>query len=72
MWLSQTQSHCSANTAWYDTTLGVVMWAGRLIAMVPVLAIAGSLGRKQHVPASGSNHDRPQDQSGHDRQERDA
>jgi K+-transporting ATPase ATPase A chain len=42
----------SANTAWYDTTLGVVMWAGRLIAMVPVLAIAGSLGRKQHVPAT--------------------
>jgi K+-transporting ATPase ATPase A chain len=42
----------SANTAWYDTTLGIVMWAGRLIAMVPVLAIAGSLGRKQHVPAT--------------------
>lgn len=42
----------SANTAWYDTTLGIVMWAGRLVAMVPVLAIAGSLGRKQHVPAT--------------------
>ena len=42
----------TANTAWYDTTLGIVMWAGRLIAMVPVLAIAGSLGRKQHVPAT--------------------
>jgi K+-transporting ATPase ATPase A chain len=42
----------SVNTAWYDTTLGIVMWAGRLIAMVPVLAIAGSLARKQPVPAT--------------------
>jgi K+-transporting ATPase ATPase A chain len=42
----------SANTYWYDTTIGIVMWAGRLIAMVPVLAIAGSLVRKQPVPAT--------------------
>ena len=42
----------SANTQWYDTTLGITMLAGRLIAMIPVLAIAGSLGRKQHVPAT--------------------
>jgi K+-transporting ATPase ATPase A chain len=42
----------AVNTAWYDTTLGVAMWAGRFLTMVPVLAIAGSLGRKQHVPAT--------------------
>src|SRR5207302_5508690 len=33
----------SANTQWYDTTLGLVMLVGRLGAMIPVLAIAGSL-----------------------------
>ncbi|HET7487089.1 MAG TPA: potassium-transporting ATPase subunit KdpA [Acidimicrobiales bacterium] len=42
----------SVNTAWYDTMLGITMWVGRLIAMVPVLAIAGSLGRKQPIPAT--------------------
>jgi K+-transporting ATPase ATPase A chain len=42
----------SANTYWYDTTLGIVMWAGRFLTMVPVLAIAGSLGRKQPSPAT--------------------
>jgi K+-transporting ATPase ATPase A chain len=42
----------SANTQWYDTTLGVVMLVGRLATMIPVLAIAGSLGRKQPVPAT--------------------
>jgi K+-transporting ATPase ATPase A chain len=42
----------SANTQWYDTTLGITMLVGRLAAMIPVLAIAGSLGRKQQVPAT--------------------
>jgi K+-transporting ATPase ATPase A chain len=42
----------SANTVWYDTTLALVMLVGRLGTMIPVLAIAGSLGRKQHVPAT--------------------
>ncbi|MEA3218376.1 MAG: potassium-transporting ATPase potassium-binding subunit [Acidimicrobiia bacterium] len=42
----------SVNTQWYDTTLGIVMLFGRLATMIPVLAIAGSLGRKQHVPAT--------------------
>ncbi|TML41212.1 MAG: potassium-transporting ATPase subunit KdpA [Actinobacteria bacterium] len=42
----------SANTQWYDTTLGLVMLVGRLGAMIPVLAIAGSLGRKRHIPAT--------------------
>ena len=42
----------SANTAWYDTTLGIVMLVGRFGPMIPVLAIGGSLGRKNVVPAT--------------------
>jgi K+-transporting ATPase ATPase A chain len=42
----------TANTAWYDTTIGIVMFAGRLLPMVIVLAIGGSLGRKKFVPAT--------------------
>jgi K+-transporting ATPase ATPase A chain len=42
----------SANTQWYDTTLGVTMLAGRLLPMIIVLAIGGSLGRKKFVPAT--------------------
>jgi K+-transporting ATPase ATPase A chain len=42
----------SGDTTWYNTTLGICMLVGRFGLMVPVLAIAGSLGRKQKVPAS--------------------
>ncbi|HLY84755.1 MAG TPA: potassium-transporting ATPase subunit KdpA [Acidimicrobiales bacterium] len=42
----------TANTQWYDTTLGLVMLAGRLLPMIVVLAIGGSLGRKKYVPAT--------------------
>jgi len=42
----------NGNTDWYNTTLGICMLVGRFALMVPVLAIAGSLGRKQRVPAS--------------------
>jgi K+-transporting ATPase ATPase A chain len=42
----------SANTVWYDTTLGLVMLGGRLLPMIAVLAIGGSLGRKRVVPAT--------------------
>jgi K+-transporting ATPase ATPase A chain len=42
----------TANTQWYDTTLGIVMLAGRLLPMIAVLAIGGSLGRKKIVPAT--------------------
>jgi K+-transporting ATPase ATPase A chain len=41
----------SANTAFYNTLLGIVMWASRFWLIVPVLAIAGSLAAKKHVPA---------------------
>jgi K+-transporting ATPase ATPase A chain len=42
----------SGNTQWFNTTLGLCMLVGRYLLMIPVLAIAGSLGRKQPVPAS--------------------
>jgi K+-transporting ATPase ATPase A chain len=42
----------SANTPWFNTTLGLSMLVGRYLLMVPVLAIAGGLGRKQRTPAS--------------------
>ena len=42
----------AGNTDWYNTTLGICMLVGRFALIVPVLAIAGSLGRKQRIPAS--------------------
>jgi K+-transporting ATPase ATPase A chain len=39
-------------TDWYNTTLGVAMLVGRFFLMVPALAIAGSLARKQPAPPS--------------------
>jgi len=41
----------SANTPFYNTLLGLVMWMSRFWLMVPVLAIAGSLAAKKRVPA---------------------
>ena len=41
----------SAGTDWYTTTLGLSMLVGRFLLIVPVLAIAGSLARKQADPA---------------------
>jgi K+-transporting ATPase ATPase A chain len=37
-------------TQWYDTTLGIAMLIGRFFLIIPVLAIAGSLARKQPAP----------------------
>jgi potassium-transporting ATPase potassium-binding subunit len=42
----------TGNTDWYNTTLGLSMLFGRFMLIVPLLAIAGSLARKQPVPAS--------------------
>ena len=42
----------TGNTDWYNTTLGLSMLAGRFLLIVPLLAVAGSLARKQTVPAS--------------------
>jgi K+-transporting ATPase ATPase A chain len=40
----------SANTPFYNTTLGLAMFFGRFFIKVPVLALAGSLGVKKIVP----------------------
>lgn len=42
----------SANTPWFNTTLGIAMLLGRFAYVVPVMAIAGSLAAKTRVPAS--------------------
>jgi K+-transporting ATPase ATPase A chain len=42
----------SANTTWFNTTLGIAMVAGRFGYVVPVMAIAGSIAIKTRVPAS--------------------
>jgi len=40
----------SANTPFYNTLLGIVMWLGRFGVIVPVLALAGSLAAKKRIP----------------------
>jgi potassium-transporting ATPase potassium-binding subunit len=42
----------SANTYWYNTTLGIAMLLGRFFMIIPMLALAGNLGRKKIVPPS--------------------
>jgi K+-transporting ATPase ATPase A chain len=42
----------SANTLWYNTTMGVAMLVGRFMMIIPMLAIAGNLARKKIVPPS--------------------
>jgi K+-transporting ATPase ATPase A chain len=41
----------AADTPFYNGLLGVAMLAGRFLVMLPVLAIAGSLAAKKHVPS---------------------
>jgi len=42
----------SANTRWYNVTIGLATLIGRFFMIIPMLAIAGSLGRKKRVPPS--------------------
>jgi K+-transporting ATPase ATPase A chain len=42
----------SANTRWYNVTIGFATLVGRFFMIIPMLAIAGSLGRKKRVPPS--------------------
>ena len=42
----------SANTRWYNLTLGLAMLVGRFMIIVPMLALAGNLARKAPVPPS--------------------
>jgi K+-transporting ATPase ATPase A chain len=42
----------SANTLWYNTTIGMATLVGRFMMIIPMLAIAGSLASKKIVPPS--------------------
>jgi K+-transporting ATPase ATPase A chain len=42
----------SANTPWYNTTIGLAMLIGRFLMIVPIMAMAGSLARKKIAPPS--------------------
>jgi K+-transporting ATPase ATPase A chain len=42
----------SANTPFYNSALGVVMWLGRFWPIVSVLAVAGSLAGKKRIPVT--------------------
>jgi len=42
----------SANTGWYNTTIGLAMLVGRFLVIIPMLALAGNLAGKTRVPPS--------------------
>ena len=42
----------TANTPYYNTTIGLAMLSGRFLMIIPLLAIAGSMVRKKIVPVS--------------------
>jgi potassium-transporting ATPase potassium-binding subunit len=42
----------SGNTVFYNTTLGLDMFIGRYLMVIPLIALAGSLAAKKSVPAS--------------------
>jgi K+-transporting ATPase ATPase A chain len=42
----------NGNTLWYNTTIGCATLFGRFFAVIPILAIAGSLAKKKYVPES--------------------
>lgn len=42
----------TANTPFYNFTLGLAMLFGRFLMIIPLLALAGSLGRKKQAPHS--------------------
>src|ERR1700746_3754433 len=42
----------NGNTPWYNTTLGLDMFFGRFLMIVPIMALAGSLVQKKVAPPS--------------------
>ena len=42
----------TANTPFYNLTIGIALLIGRFLMIIPLLAIAGSLAKKKLVPAS--------------------
>jgi len=45
----------TANTPWYNITLGLAMLVGRFLMIVPVMALAGSLVQKKPAPAGAGS-----------------
>jgi len=45
----------TANSYWYDTTIGLAMLIGRFIMIIPALALAGNLARKKRAAATGGS-----------------
>jgi K+-transporting ATPase ATPase A chain len=43
----------TANTPWFNTTLGLAMLIGRFGMIIPIMALAGSLAQKKVAPVSG-------------------
>jgi K+-transporting ATPase ATPase A chain len=42
----------TVNTPWYDLTIGLAMWIGRFLFLIPLLAAAGSLVAKKRVAST--------------------
>jgi K+-transporting ATPase ATPase A chain len=42
----------NANTPWFNTTIGLAMLIGRFLMIIPIMALAGSLGLKKIAPPS--------------------
>src|SRR5712671_4588869 len=42
----------TVNTPWYDLTIGLAMWMGRFLFLIPLLAAAGSLAMKKKIPST--------------------
>jgi K+-transporting ATPase ATPase A chain len=40
----------NANTPWYNLSIGFAMFSGRFLMIIPMLALAGNLASKKHVP----------------------
>jgi len=45
----------SANTPWYNSTLAVAMLIGRFWMVIPIMALAGALGRKKVAALSSGS-----------------
>jgi len=42
----------TVNTPWYDLTIGLAMWIGRFLFLIPLLAAAGTLAAKKKIPST--------------------
>lgn len=45
----------NANTHWYNYSLGIAMFVGRFMMIVPMMALAGNLARKKSAPATAGS-----------------